>query len=371
MTYPPARRLLAVCLTVYFVAARCVAGQAEPLAAETALAVDKAVAAEMAKQNLVGVAIGIIQHGRIVYTKGHGYADRERGVPASARTVFNWASNSKPLTAVAAMQLVEKGALDLNRDVRAYVPEFPDKGVVITGRDLLCHQSGIPHYSNGRIIPTVREHAGNRPFLDPVLALDRFNQSPLLFKPGEKYSYSSYAYILMSAVVQRAGREDFVRQIKERIAGPLKMDSLQLDVGSGPHDHWTVRYTKKKQGEVVRAKEEAEYWKYGAGGFKSNVEDFARWAEGLINHRVVSEKSEELMWRPQETSGHKKTDCGLGFFIDDKNGLKVSHNGAQTGVATRMVIYPRAGHGVVVMCNTAPAEPGAISGVIYQVLNRP
>jgi serine beta-lactamase-like protein LACTB, mitochondrial len=120
----------------------------------------------------------------------------------------------------------------------------------------------------------------------------------------------------------------------------------------------------------VRAKEEPEYWKYGAGGFKSNVEDFARWAEGLINRRVVSDKTEALMWRPQETSDQKKTDCGLGFFIDEKDDLKVSHNGAQTGVATRMVIYPGARHGVVVLCNTGPTEPGAISTAIYHMLNR-
>ncbi len=276
MTFPIWRRLSTACLIVTFLASPCFAQEPELLATEKALAVDKAVAAEMGRQNLVGVAIGIIQHGRIVYTKGYGFADRERGVAASDKTVFNWASNSKPLTAVAAMQLVEKGTLDLNRDIRDYVPEFPGKGVVITSRDLLCHQSGIPHYSNGKIIPTtVRQHPSGKPLSDVVLALDQFNRSPLLFNPGEKYSYSSYAYILLSAVVERAGRDGFVSQVQERIAKPLKMTSLQLDVPSGQHDHWTVRYVKNKEGDVVRARPEAEYWKYGAGGFKSNVVDFA------------------------------------------------------------------------------------------------
>jgi serine beta-lactamase-like protein LACTB len=370
MNFPTLRRLLTACLIVTFLASPCSAQEPAPLATEKALAVDNAVVAEIARQKLVGVAIGIIQHGRIVYTKGYGYADRERGVPASDKTVFNWASNSKPLTAVAAMQLVEKGALDLNRDVRDYVPQFPDKGVVITSRDLLCHQSGIPHYSNGKIIPTLRQNPAGKPSSDVLLSLDRFNRSPLLFNPGEKFSYSSYAYILMSAVVERAGRDGFLRQVEDRIAKPLKMTSLQLDVESGPHDHWAVRYGKNKEGDVVRARPQPEYWKYGAGGFKSNVVDFARWAEGLINHRVVSEKMEELLWQPQETSDHKKTDCALGFFVDVKDGLKVSHGGAQPGVATRLVIYPRARHGVVVMCNNSPAEPAAISTAIYQALNR-
>jgi serine beta-lactamase-like protein LACTB, mitochondrial len=370
MTSTIRRPILAACLITLLIAARGVAAQPEPLAAEVASAVDKAVAAEMQHGDLIGVAIGIIQQGRIVYTKGYGYADRERGVPTSVKTVFNWASNSKPLTAVAAMQLVEKGALDLSRDVRDYVPEFPDKGVVITCRDLLCHQSGIPHYTNGKIIPSVREYAAGKRPSDVMVALDRFNQSPVIFKPGEKFSYSSYAYILLSAVVERAGREAFVRQVQERIARPLKMSSLQLDLAKGPQDHWTVRYTKNEQGHVERARPEPEYWKYGAGGFKSDVEDFARWAEGLINHRVVSAKSEELMWQPQPTRDHKQTPYGLGFAIDLKDGLKVSHGGGQPGVATRLVIYPRARHGVVVMCNTTPADPGRISTAVYRALNR-
>jgi serine beta-lactamase-like protein LACTB, mitochondrial len=364
------RRLLALCLTASLVAANCFADEPDRLLNDAALAVDGAVEAEMTKQHLVGVAIGIIERGRVVYAKGYGYADRERGTPVSTKTVFNWASNSKPLTAVAAIQLLEKGELDLNRNVRDYVPEFPDKGVVITSRDLLCHQSGIPHYSNGIIIPALRKESGARPYSDPVLSLDRFKLSPLLFKPGEKYSYSSYAYILLSAVIQRAGRESFVRQVEQRIAEPLQMKSLQLDSESGPKDHWAVRYSHHKDGEVVRARPEPEYWKYGAGGFKSNVEDFARWAEALINHRLISEKSEALMWRAQETSDHKKTVYGLGFHVDDKNGLKVSHDGAQTGVATRLVIYPKTRNGVVVMCNTSPAKPGEISTAIYAALSR-
>ena len=164
-------------------------------------AVDEGVQAEMERQKLVGVAVGVIREGEIVYLQGYGLADRELGVKVTQQTVFNWASNSKPLAAVLAMQLVEAKKLDLEADVRQYVPEFPAKGQTITTRHLLCHQSGIPHYSNGLIVPTPGRYRTRLPFLDPLLALDHFRASPLLFKPGEKDSYSSYAYILLSAVV--------------------------------------------------------------------------------------------------------------------------------------------------------------------------
>src|SRR5690606_10775158 len=118
------------------------------LAAGRAAAVDRAVEAEMERQELVGVAVGVIQGGKVVYLQGYGLADREKQTPVTTKSVFNWASNSKPFAAVLAMQLAEKKKLDLDADVRDYVPEFPDKRARITARHLLDHQSGIPHYGN-------------------------------------------------------------------------------------------------------------------------------------------------------------------------------------------------------------------------------
>lgn len=360
--------LMVFCLLPSFALAQALASK--PLAPAKAATVDRIVAAELKKQGVVGAAIGIIQNGEIVYLKGYGLADRENRTPVTVQTVFNWASNSKPLVAVATMQLVEKKSLDLDADVRKYVPEFPDNGYVITPRQLLSHQSGIPHYTNGKIVPTKRRYPTSQPFMDPVVALDTFNQSPLLFAPGEKVSYSSYAYILLSAVVQRAGKEQFQAQIDRRIAKPLGMKSLQLDIESGTQKDWANGYKKNADGQVVLATERANYWKHGAGGFKSNIEDFARWAQGLINRKLLSEASEKMMWSPQRLSKGGDTSWGLGFTIEDHDRLKVSHTGKQDEVATRLVLYPLARHGVVVMCNSRFGNAGAISTAVYKALNQ-
>ena len=111
--------------------------------------IDRAIQAEMERQRIVGLALGCIRDGQVVYTKGFGFEDRERRIPVSGQTLFRWASVSKPLTAIAAWQLVEKQRLDLDADVRTLVPEFPDKGTKITARQLMCHQGGIVHYTNG------------------------------------------------------------------------------------------------------------------------------------------------------------------------------------------------------------------------------
>jgi serine beta-lactamase-like protein LACTB, mitochondrial len=340
------------------------------LPAVKAAAVDEAIEAEMAKQQVVGVAVGILQDGQIVYLKGYGQSDREKRTPVTTETVFNWASCSKSLAAVAAMQLVDKKLLDLDADLRKYVPEFPDKGAVITCRHLLAHQSGIPHYSNGLVIPTNGRDSNAQLLTDPIGALNKFNRSPLLFQPGEKTSYSSYAYILLSAVIQRAGKDRFANQVRDRIARPLAMRTLQIDVESKNQENWAAGYTKNKKGQVVLAAEEANYWKHGAGAYKSNVGDFARWAQALINRELVSEEAEMQMWTRQKMAGGDMSKWGLGFVIEDQGGLKVSHNGAQREVTTRFVIYPKARHGVVVMCNCEFASIGKFSTAVYSALNR-
>lgn len=333
----------------------------------TAVRVDAAVRVEMEKQGLVGVAVGVLRGGEIVDLRSYGLADREKNLPVTEETVFNWASNSKPLSAMVAMQLVAEGKLDLDADVRQYVPEFPSKSAVITMRHLLCHQSGIPHY--GEVVPTRRDYRQERPYLDPVLALDTFNLTPLSFAPGEKELYSSYAYILASAVVQRAGGQPHHRQIEERIAKPLGLTSLQLDLEFHEQPYWAAGYSKDEAGKVVRVQDVAHYWKHGAGGYKSNIRDFARWAQAILNHRLLNEVTEKTMWTRQKLRDGTLTLRALGFLVDEQNGLRVYHGGKQEEATSRLVVYPGKRHGLVVMTNCGFGDPAAISTAIYKALN--
>ena len=190
---------------------------------------DSALAKQMAEQNLVGACIGVIRDRKIVCLQYQGFEDRENQIPVTDQTRFRWASVSKPLTAIAALQLVEQGKLNLQADVRDYVPEFPDQGHLIRVRDLMCHQSGIVHYQNGKVIRSQRDYPMPHPYEDVVLALDTFRESPLVHPPGEKFSYSTHAYILLSAVVQKAGQQKFADQVQARVVTPLGLETLQPD----------------------------------------------------------------------------------------------------------------------------------------------
>ncbi|HMP03051.1 MAG TPA: serine hydrolase domain-containing protein [Gemmatales bacterium] len=328
--------------------------------------VDAVVAERMAASGAVGCAVGVIEDGRLVYLKGFGQADRENGVPVDSRTLFRWASVSKPITAVVAMQLVERGQLDLDRDIRDYVSEFPDKEATITTRQLLCHQGGIVHYTNGKVVRTERQYAMPHPFADVVLALDRFKESPLVNAPGASFSYTTHGYILLSAVVERAGHQRFAEQVAERVCRPLRLKTLQPDYQWEELPHRAVGY-RKVNDAVVRSTDTDVSWKLGGGGFISSIEDMAGFAIGVVRHELVRPVTAEMMWTRQKTSDGKETRYGLGFSIGrDADGLVVSHSGAQEKSRTNMVLWPEKSRGIVFMSNSEFVDSGAITKAIRE-----
>lgn len=346
-----------------------------PAVAQSALpaAVDNAARAAMDSQKLVGLAVGVVVDGKIAYLQGYGLADREAQVKVDPKaTQFRWASCSKSVTAIAALQLAESGKLDLDADVRRYVPEFPDKGVPLTSRQLLCHQAGIVHYLNGKVVRTERSYDTPHPFRDVVLALDRFKESPLVNKPGEKFSYTTHGYVLLSAVVERAGKQAFTEQVTDRIARPLGMTGFRPDYQWEAIPNRAVGYVKSKESIVPRRDADAPdvSWKLGGGGYTSTVEDFARFAAGLADHQLVSAKTETAMWTAQKTADGKPTTYGLGFTVGTTADGKprVGHSGAQEKTRTAMLIEPEARRAVVVMTNSEYAFPGDIARQILAVV---
>jgi len=336
-----------------------------------AAAVDAAVETEMRRDRIVGLAVGVIENDRIAYLKGYGQSDRENHVPVTTQTLFRWASVSKPVTAIVAMQLVERGKLDLDADVRRYVPEFPDKGATITTRELLGHLGGIVHYDNGPVIPTHATYVEAHPFADTVVALDTFKDSPLVNAPGMKYAYSTHGYMLIGAVVQRAGGEPFAQQVRERVIAPLHLSTMQPDYQWLDIAQRAVGY--RLEGDaVVRSGDTDVSWKLPGGGYLSNIGDFARFAKGLIDHRLVSAHSEAMMWTRQTLPDGTQTGYGLGFQLPQEEGhFRVAHSGSQEKTRTMLVIYPNEGRGVVVMTNSEWADPNRFADLVLTALAAP
>ena len=332
--------------------------------------IDALVHEEMEKQDAVGLAIGVINNGEIVYLQQYGYSDLKKKQKVSLGTKFRWASIGKPLAAVAAMQLAEEGKLDLDVDIRKYVPEFPDKGVKITTRQLLSHLGGIVHYSNGPVVKTKRSYDSKHPYQDVILALDTFKESPLVCKPGEKFSYTSHGYILLSAVIQRAGDEKFADQVKNRICRPLKLRTLQPDYQWKRITNRAKGY-KKKTGEVIESTDTDVSWKLGAGGWISSINDLAQFAKALLGEDFVSEEVKKQMWRRQNTSDGSLVGYGLGFRLSgsySEDNLVVEHDGLQEKARSLMRLKLKENDGVVIMSNSEYINPYKFADLIFKIL---
>jgi CubicO group peptidase (beta-lactamase class C family) len=152
--------------------------------------IEKAITAFMAANRAPGVSVAVVLGGQPVWSAGFGMADLENLVPATSSTLYRLGSISKSITGVAAMQLWERGQLDLDAPVQKYCPAFPQKDDPITSRQLLAHLSGIRHYrpdGKGDVPDNSARH-----FHSLEEALQLFAGDPLIDKPGTHFHYSTY-----------------------------------------------------------------------------------------------------------------------------------------------------------------------------------
>lgn len=323
---------------------------------------------EMEKQETVGAAIGIVHHGEIVYLQSYGMADQRDNVPVTTESMFRWASISKLVTALAAMQLWEQGKLDLDADVREYVPEFPDKGVKITARQLMGHQGGIVHYSNGEVIPTKIDYDVEHPYESVILSLDKFKESPLIGKPGAQFSYTTHGFMLLSAVVERAGGEAFAKQAHDRIFEPSGMETMQPDYPWVDIPNRVSGYYKSRRGPRPSGDRDV-HWKLGGGGFISNIEDLTLFAKKILDGGLVKSETLTLMWMEQPTDDGEATGRGLGFDIQGGGiDFVAQHSGSQNKTRTSLVLIPEQELAVTFMSNSEYTDLGGFMQPLIKIM---
>src|SRR6267143_2101660 len=181
---PRLQRLLSLSMASLFAVILCLPSSAQnkSLPTEKRAQIEKAVSAFMTANSVPGVSVAIVQDGQPRWSAGFGMSDLEDFTPATSSTLYRLGSISKPITAVAILQLYERGNLDLDAPVQKYCPAFPRKDSPITSRQLLAHLGGIRHYNDdgkGDVPPDSARHVAT---MEDSLQL--FASDPLLSKPG-------------------------------------------------------------------------------------------------------------------------------------------------------------------------------------------
>src|SRR5205814_688732 len=207
-----------------FQTAPCVSRRAGsvPAAYRETVARMRTLVCERLSSHIPGVQVAVAIDGTLVWSEGFGYADAARRRPVTRATQFRIGSVSKPLTAATVALLYEQGKLDLDAPVQRYVPSFPDKGYPITTRQLAGHLAGVRHYLGDEFLL-------NRNFDTVLEGLAIFQGDSLLFPPGTKFSYSSYGWNLISAVVEGAAWQYFLTYMSRNVLRPLGLTHTAPD----------------------------------------------------------------------------------------------------------------------------------------------
>jgi CubicO group peptidase (beta-lactamase class C family) len=271
--------------------------------------------------------------GKIVFSEGIGTADRERGIPADAKTVFNVGSISKLETAVAVMQLVESGKVGLDDDIRTYVPSFPDKGATITIRELLTHSSGIRNYVDTDF-PDTPDHDNLKPFASFEQAIGLFKDDPLLFPPGKYFFYSSFAVNLVQGVIEKASGLPFERYMRERVWRPAGMTRSSFDVPGRKIENRARSYRIEKTPPERIPTYDLTY-KFASGGMLGSSEDLARMGAALnagtllkpetVRKMFTPVSSPTLWYRGNRPPGREKYRQAIMFRILDSKGRRLAY----------------------------------------------
>lgn len=306
-----------------------------------------------------GMAVAVSVDGELIWSEGFGFQDVESEIPVDPRTtMFRIGSVSKTLTASAMGLLMEEGKLDVSKSIQSYLPDFPMKKYPITVKQVAGHIGGIRHYRGNEMMSDV-----HYPTVKEGLAI--FQDDPLLFEPGTEYSYSSYGWNLISAVIERASGEDFLPYMQTQVFDPLKMTNTTADIAVKDIPNRTKFYVRSDSGPIDAPYVDNSY-KWAGGGFIGSAEDLILFGNAHLSAGFLTQESLEELQTAQKKSNGETTNYGMGWASrTDKNGrYRVGHSGGSVGGITQFVTYPKEKVVVVMVSNCSPLQYNGIEGEI-------
>ena len=303
-----------------------------------------------------GVAVGIVQNGKIIYENYAGLADLETEVPIDGNTRFNIASNAKQFTAICVLQLAEQGLLSLSDDIRKYLPElYQDIKDPITITHLINHSSGI------REVGRLWSLQGITWWKQTLTNTDAFQllqqQKSLNFRPGSRHLYCNSNYLLLTEIITRVSKVSFL-EFSNRLFAELGMNETAFLA-----DHTlTVPNLAKPYFNF-------DTWKgyewlsdlHGDGALFSSLSDQLKW-EAIVQNRESKGLSTDLLAKSQQSiAGSSIATYGFGLELEDVRGLPCRlHHGSTGAWKASTVRLPTENLSVVVLTNSGASWPPSL-----------
>ena len=280
--------------------------------------------------NIAGATVAVVAGGRIIFAKGYGYADVGKRLPVIAdQTLFRPGSVSKLFTWTAVMQQVQAGKLDLDRDVNDYLDfRLPEKFGRITLRNLMTHTAGFEETFSGAFVNSARELVPYREYLLKHMPVE-------IFPPGKVVAYSNYGAMLAGYIVQRVSGEPYDEYIERHIFQPLGMahSSFEQPLPAALAKDMSQGYltaSDRKPGPF-------EYIEVGpAGSLSSTATDMAHFMIAQLEGgsydgaSILDTATTQLMHTPQSRMAPGMNGFDLGFYQEDRNGLRIIAHAGDT-----------------------------------------
>ena len=299
-----------------------------------------------------GTAI-VSKKGEIIYHKAFGMANVELQVPMNVEHVFRIGSITKQFTAVAILQLMEKGKLSLQDEITKFIPDYPTHGHHITIEHLLTHTSGIKSY-------TGMKSFGEKDRLDmePEELIDFFKNQPMDFAPGDDYRYNNSGFFLLGYIIEKVSGQSYPEYVEEQLFKKLGMKNSYY----GAHNQIIPNRASgygKSDGKLMNADFLSMKLPYAAGSLRSTVEDLMIWNKAIFNYEVVSKESLEKAWASFKLNSGKPTAYGYGWSLGNIQGSRsIEHGGGINGFLSYAMYLPEEEVFVAVLSNCSCAYPG-------------
>lgn len=301
-----------------------------------------------------GTSAGVALNDDILWLGNSGIADVENNSPVTDSTLFRIASISKSITAVAIMQLVEKGKINLDNDARAYIPYFPKKKWKFTVRQILHHTAGLRNYYRGEFDDT-------KHYSTIKDAVDIISKDTLAYKPGTKYLYTTLGYNLLGSIIENVSGQSYAEYLKRNIFEPAQMNSTIPGYQQKIIYHRAGMYERNRYRILENAPLADLSNKYPGGGLLSTSGDLLRFARSLLAGKLIKPETLDSMLVPARLNSGTLVNYGLGFTLGKDNaGRKYFAHEGYSGTSL-LLIYPVEKLAAVDLLNVRDRNNGAVA----------
>jgi CubicO group peptidase (beta-lactamase class C family) len=321
-----------------------------PIGAMTTARFDQIFGDLMNREHVPGLAVAVARNGIVDWDKAYGRADLETGASATSRTLFRIGSITKAITAVAILQLADRGKIDLDASVDQYVPAFPRKRFPVTLAGLLSGTSGIRGYAGD-------EYRSNHHYASLAASLEMFRDDSLAYEPGTSYLETPFGFTLLGLSLQAVTGVSYEEYLSRSVFAPAHMIDTKVDVPAQMVRRRAHMYTRDSSGTVHQADAIDPSYKVPAGGLLSTARDVAHFGAALIGGALLSPRSYGRMSRPVHLQNGSDLPLGMGVALGNAGGRLLGSadaiwaTGLQQGGTAVLLMYPHDRIVVAVLMN--------------------